>query len=76
MENTKGACGICEYKGIMILERETTAELLLTKLAHQPLLFFFVWKTTLSREIQSIECSEKLDTTVDFSVLVEFITLT
>ena len=37
----------------MILEREaTTAELLLKKLAQQPLLFFAVWKTALRREIQ------------------------
>ena len=36
----------------MILERETiTAELLLTKLAHQSLLSFGVRKTVLSRKI-------------------------
>ena len=37
----------------MILERETTtAELMLTNLAHQPLLSFTLWKTAWSPEIQ------------------------
>ena len=48
MWNIQGACRICYFKGIMILERETiTAELLLTKLANQPIIFFAVWKTAL-----------------------------
>ena len=57
-------------------ERETiTTESLLRKFAHQPLLSFAVWKTSLSCEINGIECLEKLDMTVDFSVQVTFITL-
>ena len=61
----------------MILERETTtAELLLTNLAHQPVPSFTLWKTAWSREINGIEYSEKLATTVDFSVLFAFISLT
>ena len=47
------ACWVCEYRDIMILERETiTEELLLTKLTHQPLLSLAVWKRALSCKIQ------------------------
>lgn len=48
-----GACCICQYKDIISSKQGTiTAEPLLTKLAHRPLLSFAVWKTPLSREIQ------------------------
>ena len=50
----EGVYCVCWYKNIISLERETiTSEPLITKLAHQPLLFFTVGKTGLSREIQS-----------------------
>ena len=53
MRKIQGTCCISWYKGIMTLEREiNTAELLLIKLAHQPLFCFAVWKTSLNREIQ------------------------
>ena len=52
MWKMQGACYICKYKDIMVLEQETiTAELLLPKLTHQSLLSFDVWKTALRREI-------------------------
>ena len=39
MWKIQGACCICQYKDIVILEREIiTVELLVTKSAHQPLL--------------------------------------